>query len=832
MKKFIPPPLSSMMAKRLLGLILTAFVSIFVAKSQDLVFDGITPAPGSEISSFDFVLKFDLSKVIEANGPGEYGVGWVGYHNDKRPEREKSVTIYKGEPSEGIVIGRFCSSNCNGTSAEFKVSPDLSIKIDGAIPEPGVTYTMVINNEFRAYASGSVASVSNTIFDCFNNPITYTFIGKEVSGEKLSVAGCSVTANQSIDVINDVVFAFSQPVSANTAIPLVVKENDVIYAKSVDAVLSEDKTAVIYKFDNVSLLNGHSYVISLPVGAVTSVSSSETNAEFNVPVTGCYVGHFELKSSMPTSAQKIVFSTVEGIFDMPEGMQILKGAGSSLNLDGTLYKGSVAEENLVGILKGESNSTQNGIVWTNTFSLEPESTYNLFIPADQFRARDIATGKLSDNWYNGEVNIILHTPSVEESGIPKVEFQAPVLGVYNANGSNVILNKGDKVSEITSIDILLKDLRYSYNGEYLSAMTTEPGLIEIFDITDGSPVLVNTYKLLSQQYETTTYYYTVRRAYVRSLFYEGRKYRLVIPAGTVTCAKKELQNYAGNEEYTVEFEGATPTTVKLISCSLEENAEVSELPCVTWDFKGQFVRNQELSVTLATTAGGSMKPTYVSTTNEGNTTVRAFFFDKDGTPTSFRKGEKCSVILPEGLIYNAGDPSIKNEEMRINVTGVEKTPEVVAPEFVKVTAEVNGIATLEQQAVKGEKATITIAPTENWIVESVEGATLSGENTYTTPELIGDTIVKAKLAYDGAWAVEVTTGVWEIAEDNISIARDGQLIVVSGVTPEQTINVYTVGGLLVGTANATPDNEIVKLTVAPGQVYIVTVNGKAAKLQM
>ncbi|MBD5218544.1 MAG: hypothetical protein HDS73_08670, partial [Bacteroidales bacterium] len=109
---------------------------------------------------------------------------------------------------------------------------------------------------------------------------------------------------------------------------------------------------------------------------------------------------------------------------------------------------------------------------------------------------------------------------------------------------------------------------------------------------------------------------------------------------------------------------------------------------------------------------------------------------------------------------------------------------------------------------------------------------LSGENTYTTPKLTADTIVKANLAYDGAWAVEVTTGVWEIAEDNISITRDGQLIVVSGVTPEQTINVYTVGGLLVGTANATTDNEIVKLTVAPGQVYIVTVNGKAAKLQM
>ena len=807
-------------------------LSIFVTKAQDLVYDGITPAPGSEISSFDFVLKFDLSKVIEANGPGEYGVGWVGYHNDKRPEREKSITIFKGEPSEGVVIGRFCNSNCNGSSVGFTATPNVCVNVDGAVPEPGVAYTIVINNEFKVYALGSAGAVPDSFFDCYTTPLTYTFIGKAVSGEKLSVAGCSVTANQSVDVLNEVTFTFSQPVSVNTSNPLIVKENDAVYATSIDAVLSEDKTEVTYKFDNTSLLNGHSYVISLPAGAVTSVSSSETNAEFNVPVTGCYVGHFELKSSMPTSEQKIIFSTVEGIFDMPEGMQILKGSGSSLNLDGMLYKGSVAEENLVGILKGESNSTQNGIIWTNTFSLEPESTYNLFIPADQFRARDIETGKLSDNWYNGEVNIILHTPSVEESGVPKVEFQAPVLGVYNANGNNIILNNGDKVCEITSIDILLKDLRYSYNGEYLSTMNTGNSSLEIYDITDGSPVLVNTYKLSTQQYETTTYYYTVRRVLVNSLFYEGRKYRLVIPAGTVTCAKKELQNYAGNDEYTVEFEGASPTTVELVSCSLADNVELSELPCVTWKFKGSFVRNPDLAANLITPAGGGWDPTFVTVNNSGETLVQAFFYREDGSPITLRNGAKYTVWLPEGLIYNAGDPSIKNEEMRINITGVEKTPEVVAPEFVKVTAEVNGITTVEQQAVKGEKATITIAPTEAWIVESVEGASLSGENTYTTPELTGDTIVKAKLAYDGAWAVEVTTGVWEIAEDNISIARDGQLIVVSGVTPEQTINVYTVGGLLVGTANATPDNEIVKLTVAPGQVYIVTVNGKAAKIQM
>ena len=810
-------------------------LSIFVTKAQDLVYDGITPAPGSEISSFDFVLKFDLSKVIEANGPGEYGVGWVGYHNDKRPTKEESVTIYKGDPADKIVIGRYCDDYYNGGDADFIPSSEVKISVPGAIPEPGVTYTMVICNEFEVYTKENGAKpYPNSLIDYFTNPITYTFIGGAVSTEKLNIASCSVSANQSIETLNEVIFTFSQPVSVNSANPLVVKENDVVFATSIDAVLSDDKATVTYKFDSVALLLDHSYVISLPDGAVSSdTNASDTNIAFNVPVTGTSVGHFLLVSSIPNAEQKTIFSTIEGIFDMPEGMQIYKGPESSLNLNGSLYKDTVAEENLVGMLNGESNSTNNGIVWTNRFALYPASTYVLYIPAGQFRARDIATGKLVNDWYNGEVNITLITPSVAESGIPKVEFQAPVLGVYNPKGENVALNDGDKIAEITTIDILQKNLRYSYNGEYISGMLTGSRSIEIYDITEGDPVLVVSSELAPQQYETTTYYYSVDRAYVNSFFFEGRKYRFVIPAGTVTCSRKDLQNYAGNDEYAIEFEGASPTTVELVSCSLADNAEVSELSSVIWKFKGQFVENSELSATFVLKAGGVQMPTFVSANNYyGETTVQAFISNADGTPYTLKNGSKYTVILPEGLIYNAGDSSIKNEEMTINITGVEKTPEVVAPEFVKVTAEVNGIATVEQQAVKGEKATITIAPTENWIVESVEGATLFGENTYTTPKLADDTIVKAKLVYDGAWAVEVTTGVWEITEDHISIARDGQLIVVSGVTPEQTINVYTVGGLLVGTANATTDNEIVKLTVAPGQVYIVTVNGKAAKLQM
>lgn len=152
---------------------------------------------------------------------------------------------------------------------------------------------------------------------------------------------------------------------------------------------------------------------------------------------------------------------------------------------------------------------------------------------------------------------------------------------------------------------------------------------------------------------------------------------------------------------------------------------------------------------------------------------------------------------------------------------------------MNLTVDVNGITTIVQQAVKGEKATITLAPTDDWKVESVTGATELYQNLYITPVLTTDTTVKADLAYDGAWATEVSTNVYEIEGDNIRIYKDGDNIIVEGVRPNQTICVYNIAGLLVNTANSEDGKDKVILTVSQNQeYYIVTVAGKAAKIKM
>lgn len=821
------------MAKRLFGLILASLVSIFMTKAQDLVYDGITPSPGSEISSFNFVLKFDFSKIFENNGQADYGIGWVGLHNDKAPTLEKSVTLYEGTQEDGTVIGRLCTSNYNGKTAGFEATDIIELNFEGALPKPGVKYTMVITNQFKVYtvAKGSSA-ISNSTYDCYKTPIVYEFIGGQASSESVSLTDCSLSPGQSLESIDNVKFNFNIPVTANNSNPVMIKEGDDIIATSLSSQVSEDGLCVTYLFDNVLLYKNHNYSVVLPANAVKAVSDdNKGNDQFTVNVSGISVQYFSFVTCSPEQNSTSIFSAIKAIFEVPAGFEIYKKEGVICNLSANLYKNSISEENLLGTLTGVGNG--NSVTWTNTFALEPSTTYIIFVPKGQFPLYITSDGKYNYETGNGEVNIVINTPTVEESGIPKVEFQAPVLGIYNDKGDNATLSNGDKVSDITTIDFLQKDLRYFYDGEYMGITCWDKNQIEIYDITNGTPVLVTKAKLSSQPYETTTFYWNLLRATVNSQFYEGHKYRLVVPSGTVSVGKKFLRYYAGNEEYTVDFEGTSPTIVELISCSVADNAELSEIPCVTWKFKGKFVRNPELSANLVTPAGGGDDPTFVSVNNNAETVVQAFFYFDNGKPFTLRSGAKYTLILPEGIIYNAGDPSIKNEEMRINLSGIDKTPEVINPEYVNLTVEVNGIATVEQQAVKGEKTTINLTPTEDWKVETVSGATQTGGNVYTTPTLTADATVKVELAYDGPWATEISSNVYEIDTENILIYKDGNFIIVEGAKPDQTICVYNIAGLLVNTANSADGMDKVILTVSQNQeYYIVTVAGKAAKIKM
>ncbi len=157
-------------------------------------------------------------------------------------------------------------------------------------------------------------------------------------------------------------------------------------------------------------------------------------------------------------------------------------------------------------------------------------------------------------------------------------------------------------------------------------------------------------------------------------------------------------------------------------------------------------------------------------------------------------------------------------------------------QYVNLSLNVYGAVSSTNKVEKDKPFTFTLEPADNWKVESVMHGdkVLSAKNgVYTTEPLNESAEIRANLEYAGTWAdYSETTGVWTVKDTNIRIYSDNQQIVVEGVTPDNEINVYSVSGLHINSTRVAENHDCVRITVATGQVYIVTVDGKAAKIQL
>lgn len=110
---------------------------------------------------------------------------------------------------------------------------------------------------------------------------------------------------------------------------------------------------------------------------------------------------------------------------------------------------------------------------------------------------------------------------------------------------------------------------------------------------------------------------------------------------------------------------------------------------------------------------------------------------------------------------------------------------------------------------------------------------IEGTATYMLTALKGDTELTAHLEYTGSWASQdETTGVWTVEDKNIRIYGNTDHIVVDGVSPDNTICVYNVAGMLINSTRVSDGNDRVLISVPLHQTYIVTVDGIAAKIQL
>ncbi len=132
--------------KRILSLcgLLAAF---FLSFANPVKYLGCTPSNGSNITSWDFTLTFDISDALvaatESKPNDEFGIGVYGANTSTI---KKYTTLYKGDPTTGEVLGTAHTKNLNGKSEDFKVNGNtIQISFDKGIPIiKGQKYTLEI----------------------------------------------------------------------------------------------------------------------------------------------------------------------------------------------------------------------------------------------------------------------------------------------------------------------------------------------------------------------------------------------------------------------------------------------------------------------------------------------------------------------------------------------------------------------------------------------------------------------------------------------------------------------------------------------------------------
>lgn len=406
---------------------------------------------------------------------------------------------------------------------------------------------------------------------------------------------------------------------------------------------------------------------------------------------------------------------------------------------------------------------------------------------------------------------------------------------------------------ISTFNFTLKD-KYYYIGTnkanlHINTYLSEPKECNLYEITEDGDKLLTSISF-SNVAEDMAWF--ICKAKVNSPLYKGKKYKLVIPEGYFTAYPGVLTtqnpdiskvNYVRNNELVYTFTGTTPTKVTLVDCTIKDNSIVSALYKLVWTFEGQYRLSDEIntieeSVTNSQYEG--MKPTVTKRTpilssSYGKTYLTLdYISNQTGQPKIVGTTKTYTLTIPKGMLVNVFNDELVNDEIVLTFKGGEE--ETVA-KTVNVKLNIDGLHTSTHPATEGKTYQFTLEPAENWKVEYVMNGEnkvnpIVGTNTYMLPALKGDTELTAHLEYTGHWAKDETTGVWTIEDKNIRIYRDTDHIVVDGVTPENTICVYNVAGMLINTIRVSDGNDRVYISVPLGPTYIVTVDGFAAKIMM
>lgn len=833
---------------------MTAF---FLSYGFPIQFQKSIPESGSSISSFDFTLEFDISEALELaakDKPGtEVGLGYRGGAN------VSCAILYRGDAETGIELGQSLTDDFNGKASGFEVNGNkIKMSFDSSIPIiANETYTVKIIDVFYLYVKGKTTKIGSTASDYSTDPIILTFKGEGSEKPQLECTSSNIENCSTLNECKSVEFTLSAPFNIKSGAEVLIKEGEDIVGRTSDLkVSSTDNKILVAEFNDVPMLLGHTYTIELPANSLTHIDDATVgNFIYKVSVNGNKTIEIPLKSSKVSLDSDGFPTAVTFVYDLPEGTT-LDGLNLTGSRDGYLsVDGSEDYTNFSTKYTIVENG--KGIKWDiSSVKFEPATKYNFTKDGNTLKVFDSnntnsSTGLLKE--YTGEdASISFTTLSIEEAGFAPMEF-ADVALKLSPNAERVKYTDNMECESVYSMALNLKEYFY-FMGNTKCNLHVNPTLIDknicvLYEITPDGDKYLNSYSFsgtanYEDQYQTST-------AYLNTLLYEGKKYKFVIPEGYFTAypdvytgamTNQSKVNYIRSKEMVFTFTGTTSENVELLSCNVENNSEIRSLYNIVWTYKGSYRLSDEITTvkrekqTISGMPAVTVEYPVIVSSRNGKTSVLIDLVNKEtGEPLTVYKGESYTFTMPKGLLVNVINDNIINDETVLKVNGCdEKTLE---PETVAVNLTVNGMHSSTHPAIKGKEYSFNFSPAENWEVEIVKHGdknlerTASGE--FKTEPLTADADITADLRYNGLWAsTDETTGIWEIEDKNIRIYGDSDHIVVDGVTPENTICVYNVAGMLINSTRVSDGKDRVLISVPLGHTYIVIVDGVAAKIMM
>lgn len=514
--------------KRLFAVLNALFAFWILAIATPFGISNSIPEANSEIPMVQQVtLEFDVNALIQENPTvTTWYVGGNVYGGSP------TVALKKGE--EIIAQLDKAINIVEGTSISFSFENPIVLN-------PGEEYVIYISagsfNLLKSRRNGIVES---------NAEILIPLKGEVTDVKTLSLSGTIPAKESVLESLSKVLFEFNEEVEIieNAEALLIDRESNQTIATTLLSIEQDNKT-VSASFLDAILYNEHRYIVEIPENSIfIKGQGSNGYQKISIDYLGASYKSFGYGRINPKNNAEISYLAN---IEVPVNCSDSEYLGRDFKATMQLYK--MDGENAVAV--GESvecvvNGTAKGVIAPfYTFDLEPSSSYQVVLEADQFCLWDYETQKPMRDTANERLVLNYTTPAVIDP-LPRQGFKSAV-----PDGSEPIEN-------LTSLRVDFAPYEFEdvfYYPVFPSTLTEGYNLVKFVDVTTGDestfPVEI--------KWDDANNYWLENSAEINYTLLKGHDYQVVIPAGMFRCRLTELGDNSANEEYVINLKGNTRT---------------------------------------------------------------------------------------------------------------------------------------------------------------------------------------------------------------------------------------------------------------------------------